>query len=523
MKKQNISKLNEIKSQKPIENSPNSKYSFKYQQNLDNKNRYNKSEEHKNIENSNEYKNNSYTKKGKMGKLEYEIEPRNILLIPDNFNVKNKNYKICEKDLLCKEKNYFISETNFQLIKDALNEKEKKIIELNLLINKNNEQNNDYIKKISLLEEENKKLEEANNELILQIQKKDIYFNKMYQLIKFVFNYYNSFNEREIKKFIKEQNLEILLNKNILSNNNKNKKNNTDENIEKNNLLETLFNINQDMLIQELEKYKKMYNDIRKQLSYLTNMKLNEKDNKNDINSQQLLEMQKKLNELYFENQKYMKENSYLKLLCQNMFLEKKISDIDDNNDKDEKIKELEDALDKEKNINKNLIKENELLKKENGNLVKTINQHKLDNNKLRENYDKKIQMMNSEFIKIKFEKERLEKLINDKYKKNKIERKINFIIKNSKTNENANYKNNNIYSRKMILETSKINKSFFKRYKVQNIDKLFYPPTKRDNIYDKYKMNIEKEGQFSENIDNIDLLMMLYNKSNELELKLKE
>ena len=229
------------------------------------------------------------------------------------------------------------------------------------------------------------------------------------------------------------------------------------------------------------------------------------------------------MNELYFENQKYIKENSYLKLLCQNMFLEKKISDIDDNNDKDEKIKELEDALDKEKNINKNLIKENELLKKENGNLVKTINQLKLDNNKLRENYDKKIQMMNSEFIKIKFEKERLEKLINDKYKKNKIERKINFIIKNSKTNENANYKNNNIYSRKMILETSKINKSPFKRYKVQNIDKLFYPSTKCDNIYDKYKININKDGQFSENIDNIDLLMMLYNKSNELELKLKE
>ena len=519
MKRQSFTKSNELKNKNEIENSTKTRLNFNNMENINNKIRYKSNENHKNTENNKENNINRYSKRGKMGKLEYEIEPRNILLIPDNFNVKNNNYKICEKDLLCKEKNYFISETNFQLIKDALNEKEKKIIELNLLINKNNEQNNDYIKKISLLEEENKKLEEANNELILQIQKKDIYFNKMYQLLKFVFNYYNSFNEREIKKFIKEQNLEILLNKNILSNNNKNKKNNTDDNTEKNNLLETLFNINQDMLIQELEKYKKMYNDIRKQLTYLTNMKLNEKENKNE----QLLEMQKKLNELYFENQKYMKENSYLKLLCQNMFLEKKISDIDDNNDKDEKIKELEDALDKEKNINKNLIKENELLKKENGNLVKTINQHKLDNNKLRENYDKKIQMMNSEFIKIKFEKERLEKLINDKYKKNKIERKINFIIKNSKTNENANYKNNNIYSRKMILETSKINKSFFKRYKVQNIDKLFYPPTKSDNIYDKYKMNIDKEGQFSENIDNIDLLMMLYNKSNELELKLKE
>ena len=163
MKRQYLNNLKEIKYQKPLEKSPQTKHNFNYQRNMNNKNWRNISEEHKNFENKNELKNNSNSKKGKMGKLEYELEPRNILLIPDNFNVKNKNIKICEKDFLYKEKNYFISETNFQLIKDALNEKENKIIELNLLMNKNKEENDDYIKKISLLEKENKKLEEANN------------------------------------------------------------------------------------------------------------------------------------------------------------------------------------------------------------------------------------------------------------------------------------------------------------------------------------------------------------------------
>ena len=182
MKRPIFSKENEINSKKSFERSPKTKHNLNNIENEKNNYKYRSNEKPKNKENENNNKSNNKIKKGKMGKLKYQLEPRNILLIPDNFNVKNNNIKICEKELSQKEKNYFISETNFQLIKDALNEKESLINQLQL----NKEQNSE---KISLLEEENKKLEEANNELIIQIQKNDIYFNKMYKLLEYIFNY----------------------------------------------------------------------------------------------------------------------------------------------------------------------------------------------------------------------------------------------------------------------------------------------------------------------------------------------
>ena len=300
MKRQIYTKLNELNNQSDLENSQKTKQNYNHKENLNNKNKYNPNEEHKIIENSKENNINSNSKRGKMGKLEYEIEPRNILLIPDTFNIKNTNLKVCEKELLPKEKNYFISETNFQLIKDALNEKENNNNELKLLLGKKD-------KEITLLEQENKKLEDANNELILQIQKNDIYFNRIYQLLKYAFNYYNSFNDPEIKKFIKEQNLESLLNKENISgkNENTNNNNNTKNNkIGKGNGVISLFETNQDEIMKELEKYKKMYNDIRKQLNYITNLK--SKENQNDY-EKQILENQKKINELNKENQNYIK------------------------------------------------------------------------------------------------------------------------------------------------------------------------------------------------------------------------
>lgn len=287
MKRQIFSKENEINSKKISEHSPKTKHSFNYIDSANNNYKYRSNEKPKNRENEKNNKSNNKIKKGKMGKLEYKLEPRNILLIPDNFNIKNNNIKICEKELLKKEKNYFISESNFQLIKDALNEKEKSINNLNLIKEKNDKQ-------ISLLEEENKKLEEANNELILQIQKNNIYFNKMYQLLKYVFNYYNSFNDPKIKKFIKEQNLESILNKKNISSKNENQNNNNNsDNTDKDNSINYLFDINNDSIIKELEKYKKMYNDIRKELNYITNLKSKEKENQDD-NIKQILENQKK-------------------------------------------------------------------------------------------------------------------------------------------------------------------------------------------------------------------------------------
>ena len=120
-----------------------------------------------------------------------------------------------------------------------------------------------------------------------------------------------------------------------------------------------IFDYEKDILMKELEKYKKMYNDTRKQLNYITNLKSKENENQDD-NIKQILENQKEINELKLDNQNYLKENTYLKLLCKNIALDKKINDKDDNS---EIIEQLGQNLEKEKNKNESLIKENEILK----------------------------------------------------------------------------------------------------------------------------------------------------------------
>ena len=451
MKGQIFRKIKELKNKNESENSIKTSNNFNQLENTNKRRIYNPNGKQYNENSKENNSSNSPSKRGKMGKLEYAIEPRNILLIPSNVNINKNNLKICEKELLPKEKNYFISETNFQLIKNALNEKEKNINNLKTLLEKKN-------KEILLLEKENKKLEDANNELILQIQKNDIYFDKMYQLLKYVFNYYDSFNDPQIKEFIKEQNLGSLINKSNITQENKNQNNdnNTNNKNENGKIVSVLFDTNNDEILKELEKYKKMYNDVRKQLNLMTNMKLNDKNNQDEL-SKQLIEYQKKINELNSENQNYIKENTYLKLLCKNIFLEKKIVEIDDN---EQVIKEVKN--------------ENEILKKKIDSLLKEINQLKLDNNKINE----------------------LNKILNDK------NLKLNEELKNL----------NNIYSK-----TIKSSKSNWKKLKIEKTEKLFYNKENND-IYNKNKLNLGALQENTEQIDNIDLLMLLYNKSKELE-----
>lgn len=570
MKKQNYTNSSGLNSERSFQKSPRTKKDFNHIENNNNKFIYNSNEKSKNMKKNYSYKINNNSKRGKLGKLEYEIEPRDILLIPDNFNVKNNNIKISEKDLETKEKTYFISESNFQLIKDALNEKENSINDLKLM-------NEKYIKQISLLEEENSKLEKINNELILQIEKNDIYFNKMYELLKYVFNYYNSFNDESIKKFIKEQNLEYLFNKKKVYPTNENEKNNNNSDNNQKNSIESLFKINQDEIIEELEKTKKMYNDIRKQLNYITNIKSKDKENLNN-NNIEILNNQKKLNDLNLENQNNKKEIAYLKLLCKNTLLDKKISDIDDNS---EIIKELEKNLVEEKNKNNNLIKENEILKNKYESLLNEMNILKLNLNKSKQEN----QIKNQEIEKNKYEIEKLEKIINEK---------------NLKPNDELNNKNN-IYSKKMTpfikkqtefsLKTLKISNAVRLKYpsskqckkvyskiiasipkkqtqfnfkklkisnedklfipsnkqdeftyfsenmsslikkqtelnskelKISNTDKIFYPSDEQDEIYNNNKLNYGFGNDYDGNIENIDLLMLLYNKSKQNETYIK-
>ena len=308
----------------------------------------------------------------------------------------------------------------------------------------------------------------------------------MYQLLKYVFNYYNSFNDPKIKKFIKEQNLESILNKKNISSKNENQNNNNNsDNTYKDNSINYLFDINNDSIIKELEKYKKMYNDIRKELNYITNLKSKEKENQDD-NIKQILENQKKINELKLENQNYMKENTYLKLLCKNIALEKKIGDIDDNS---EIIEQLEKNLENEKNKNNELIKENEILKNKIESQLKELNLLKSTMNK----NNQEILLKNSELEKIKLELEKLKQKINDG---------------NSLKSKEELKNKNNVYSRKMNLEMNTINRTKFKKLKIENTQNLFYPTEKNE---------LKLEGQNNEiltQINNVDLLMLLYNKS---------
>ena len=531
MKKQTFYKQKQLKSQKSFENlSKNNNfniqdYSLQQIKNIDKEQaNYNNRENKRNWNNRNNINksNINIDKKGKIGNLDYEIEPRNIYLFPENCDINEKNLKLSEKELLPKEKNYFISEKNFQLIKDTLNEKEEIIKELNDLLEKSKNENKSSIfinqnnahEKLKVLEEENEKLEKANNELILQIEKKNIYFNKIYQLLKFVFKNDN-IQSPEIIKFIKEQDLEILFNLNEFTDNKNNNKV----------FIDLLFKTNKDMIMNELENYKKKYNDVRKQLNYITNMKYyeneNEYKNDNEDNKNKIIvKYQKKINELYLSNQNYIKENAYLKLLCQNNYLEKQIKNENNNNDiMRNKLKEKEKYIQKLENINSDLEKDVDLLKNDKDSLLKMINQIKTNLNNNKEENDIKNKQILLNYDKIKNEKEKLEKLLNNyKLKEDEENMKIKIL-----TNKNE------LLINELNLEKNRIQKlkSCFENLVIENGEKLIYLNGNclynynlenelsnnnykmRSNINNN-KMNIQKE--------NLDLLMLLYNKSKHLE-----
>jgi len=200
MKKQTFYKQKKLKSQKSLEYINHNSFNFQeYSQNhnITEKNDFRNNISLDNLENSNINNNINNLKRinntiklekyGKLGELNYEIEPKNIILIPDSFNGDINSLKL---ELLPREKYFFISGKNFQLLIDTLNEKERMIKELEALLNKyknqkNNELNykinkiNENKQEIYLLKEENKKLKKANNELMQQIEKKDIYLNKI--------------------------------------------------------------------------------------------------------------------------------------------------------------------------------------------------------------------------------------------------------------------------------------------------------------------------------------------------------
>ena len=109
---------------------------------------------------------------------------------------------------------------------------------------------------------------------------------------------------------------------------------------------------------------------------------------------------------------------------------------------------------------------------------------------------NQEILLKNSELEKIKLELEKLKQKINDG---NSLKSKEELKNKNNK---------NNVYSRKMNLEMNTINRTKFKKLKIENTQNLFYPTEKNE-------LKLERQNnEILTQINNVDLLMLLYNKS---------
>ena len=128
MKKQTFYKQKKLKSQKSLEYSSHNSFNFQeYSQNhnIKEKNDFRNNISLDNLENNNINNNmnkiNStikIEKYGKLGELNYEIEQKNIILIPDNFNGDINSLKL---ELLPKEKYFFISGVYSPLVKCVYN------------------------------------------------------------------------------------------------------------------------------------------------------------------------------------------------------------------------------------------------------------------------------------------------------------------------------------------------------------------------------------------------------------------
>ena len=79
MKKQNYTNSSGLNSERSFQKSPRTKKNFNHIENNNNKFIYNSNEKSKNMKKNYSYKINNNSKRGKLGKLEYEIEPRDIL------------------------------------------------------------------------------------------------------------------------------------------------------------------------------------------------------------------------------------------------------------------------------------------------------------------------------------------------------------------------------------------------------------------------------------------------------------
>ena len=101
-------------------------------------------------------------------------------------------------------------------------------------------------------------------------------------------------------------------------------------------------------------------------------------------------------------------------------------------------------------------------------------------------------------------------------FKKLKISNEDKLFIPSNKQDE-FTYFSENMSS--LIKKQTELNS---KELKISNTDKIFYPSDEQDEIYNNNKLNYGFGNDYDGNIENIDLLMLLYNKSKQNETYIK-
>ena len=206
---------------------------------------------------------------------------------------------------------------------------------------------------------------------------------------------------------------------------------------------------------------------------------------------------------------------------------------------KDIYLNKIQKDKNKEKeSINSNLEKEIDFLKKDKESLLKMINQIKTDLNNNKEENEKKIKQMSLNFERIKIEKEKIEKIyyenkikeseqnLNLLYKEiEELKNKNNILLKRNNSEKNKT-KENSIFKNLIIEKTNKIiiRSEKFNEVKMNEFNKL----KRNDELSTDYQYknfdNNNNINQFKENsydkinIQNLDMLMLLYNKSKQIE-----
>ena len=220
------------------------------------------------------------------------------------------------KEKLPKEKSYLITQTNYELLLSSLKDRENDIKNIKNEKENLNKEIKDYNKKYNKLIQENETLKnekediEKKNALLTstysklysEFKKYELIYTKFLNLIKHIFELFPG--DMRIKKKINELELKgIFINE-------------FNSQIDENKNLEDLLTTNEKKLFEELEEKQKKIDDAEKRFLQLQNstnnstLKILSKNCSNDM---------KRIRELNQLNEQLLRENTFLKLSCQNL------------------------------------------------------------------------------------------------------------------------------------------------------------------------------------------------------------